>query len=168
MHDPNRKPHQNQATIELLKNLELSVTKARDVPSTIFRMILASQHYNMGKWNDSMVRYLRDPRNRIPQNTRDMSSARGNLAKELVRNRMTWGVLMKALSFFNPLRVKLTFEVTWRTRKVNTFSLDIYKGVDLEQLIAERQGIQLNVIDTPVIDDSFARLTQQLNDIENL
>lgn len=73
-----------------------------------------------------MLRYLKDPRNRIPQNARDLSSARGNLSKELLRPTMTWGVFEKALRFLNPLRVKMTLEFEWRTGLKTEYSTIIH------------------------------------------
>jgi hypothetical protein len=86
------------------------------------------QKFNQTIWDRNMLRYLKDPRNRIPQNSRDMSSARGNLSKELLRPTMTWGVFEKAIRFLNPFRVRLRLEFEWKSGIKTEYTAVIYVG----------------------------------------
>lgn len=86
------------------------------------------QKFNQTIWDRNMLRYLKDPRNRIPQNSRDMSSARGNLSKELLRPTMTWGVFEKAIRFLNPFRVRLRLEFEWKSGVKTEYTAVIYVG----------------------------------------
>lgn len=53
------------------------------------------------RFNVLMDQFLRDPRNGIPTNLKERSSARGNIRKELLRPYMTWKVFCKGLKFLN-------------------------------------------------------------------
>lgn len=158
---------QNQMIIDLLGHESKQIDKARDVPSQLFRKILYDLRFGMKRWNECMNTYLRDPHNRITQNSRDMSSARGNLAKELVRDRMTWNVFMKALRFLNPLKVKLRLEIEWRTHTVSTYEVDIYRGTDMKAPLHSKVVPDYSVVESPVLDQSSDILRQNLDDIEN-
>ncbi|MND22188.1 hypothetical protein D3C87_1422810 [compost metagenome] len=105
---------QNKDLNQVLSSQTKRSEEATGTLSKLFRQILAEQRFNMNLWNRNMLRYLKDPRNRIPQNSRDMSSARGNLSKELLRPTMTWGVFEKAIRFLNPYKVRLRLEFEWR------------------------------------------------------
>ena len=117
---------QNKDLTRILDSKNKAVDEASGTLSKLFRRIMADQTFNKNVWNRNMLRYLKDPRNRIPQNPRDMSSARGNLSKELLRPTMTWGVFEKALRFLNPLRVKMTLEFEWRTGLKTEYSTIIH------------------------------------------
>ena len=159
---------QNQLTIELLNSPDKQVGESRDVPARLFREVLRDQNVNIGQWNKYMADYLRDPRNRIPQNSRDMSSARGNLAKELIRPRMTWNVFMKAIRFINPLKVSLRLTFAWRTRKTSVFEFEIYHGTMLQSMIAENEKAKYTIVEPPVYDGSTEVLDEQLDNIDNM
>jgi hypothetical protein len=62
-----------------------------------------------------------------------MSSARGNLSKELLKPSMTWGVFEKAIRFLNPMRVRLTLEFEWRTGLKTEYSAIIHVGTETAQ-----------------------------------
>ncbi len=75
----------------------------------LYRNILSTLGLeNMMKFNTLMENFLRDPRNGIPANIKDRSSARGNLKKELLRNHMTWKVFCKGLRFLNVPRFEIS------------------------------------------------------------
>lgn len=106
---------QNQDLNRILGSKTKGVEEASGTLSKLFRRILEDQKFDKNTWARNMLRYLKDPRNRIPQNSRDMSSARGNLSKELLRPTMTWGVFEKAIRFLNPFKVTMTIKVEWRS-----------------------------------------------------
>ena len=124
---------QNKELNQVLSSKTKRAEEATGTLSKLFRQILSDQNFSMNTWNRNMLRYLKDPRNRIPQNSRDMSSARGNLSKELLKRSMTWGVFEKAIRFLNPGRVRLTLEFEWRTGLKTEYSAIIHVGDKSEQ-----------------------------------
>lgn len=117
---------QNKELNQVLSSKTKRAEEATGTLSKLFRQIMCDQNFSVNTWNRNMLRYLKDPRNRIPQNSRDMSSARGNLSKELLKRSMTWGVFEKAIRFFNPCRVRLTLEFEWRTGLKTEYSAIIH------------------------------------------
>lgn len=106
--------------------------EADGVLSRAFRKIMAEMGVTMELWEGNMKRYLQDPRNRIPQNSKDISSARGNLVKELVRGDMSWKVFVKALKFLGPKSVRLKLEITWWNNRTTIHEIPVHTSdVDL-------------------------------------
>lgn len=147
--------------LEILHDPDKKIDEARDVLSKAFRTILRESRFSVIDWNTRMPRYLEEPRNRIPQNGKDMSSARGNLSKELSRNTMTWNVFMKGLSFINPVNAKLTLEIEFEKEKI-VLPMTIYRR-DLGQPKPKPSPYQM--VNTPLIDPQTDRLDQNMEKI---
>lgn len=150
--------------LDILQDADKKIDESRDVLSKAFRTILRESRFSMIDWNNNMPRYLKDRRNRIPQNSKDMSSARGNLSKELSRDTMTWNVFMKGLSFINPKSVKLTIEVEFDKEKV-VLPMAIYRRA-AGQPKTKSTPNPYQMIDAPVIDPQSDRLKEQIEKIE--
>lgn len=71
------------------------------VLSKMFFTIMRNMNINETRWNHLMTNYILDKANCIPNNSKDQSSARGNLSKELLKKKQTWKVFCKALRFLN-------------------------------------------------------------------
>lgn len=147
--------------LEILQDPDKKIDEARDVLSKAFRTILRESRFSVIDWNTNMPRYLTDTRNRIPQNGKDMSSARGNLSKELSRNTMTWNVFMKGLSFINPVSAKITLEIEFDKESV-VLPMTIYRK-DLGQ--AKPKPSPYQMVNTPVIDPQNDKLTENMERI---
>lgn len=93
------------------------VKNAKGVLAKLFRQALVDLNITTPLWNVKMNRYLNDPRNRIPSHSKDRSSARGNLNKELRRETMTWKVFRKALMFLGPVRATFIVRLEWPNRQ---------------------------------------------------
>lgn len=102
---------------DMLNSDDKRVAEARGHLSKIFRQFLVALDIDGWKWDRYMRIFLTDPRNGIPNNSRDKSSARGNLNKELKRDDMTWRVFLKAMSFLDPVRVTFTVKATFKNGK---------------------------------------------------
>ncbi|QVD49402.1 hypothetical protein LUCX_332 [Xanthomonas phage vB_XciM_LucasX] len=102
-----------------LNEANKGVDKARGVLAVLFRQLLAVRGIDPWRWDMLIRDYLADPRNGIPNNSRDRSSARGNLNKELFRPDMTWRVFLKAMNFLNLVRVSFTVKVQWNDGTVS-------------------------------------------------
>lgn len=134
---------QNKELKQVLNSKTKLAEKASGVLSKLFRQIMDEQKFNQTIWDRNMLRYLKDPRNRIPQNSRDMSSARGNLSKELLRPTMTWGVFEKAIRFLNPFRVRLRLEFEWKSGVKTEYTAVIYVG-DKSEVAEEETTIPVS------------------------
>ena len=71
------------------------------VLTKMFFTIMDNMGVNETRWNHLMTNYILDKSNCIPNNTKDQSSARGNLSKELLKKKQTWKVFCKAIRFLN-------------------------------------------------------------------
>lgn len=72
---------------------------ADSILSALFRQILAELDIGKGNFLVRIDRYVR--KNTTPEDAKEISSIRGNLAKELLRSVMTWKVFIKGLKVFN-------------------------------------------------------------------
>jgi len=82
---------------------------ANGVLARLFRIILLNLNVTPSRFGSLLQQYILDPRNQVPNNKKDQTSARGNLTKEFYKPQMTWKVFLKAMRF---LRVwKLVFIV---------------------------------------------------------
>lgn len=115
----------------MLDSHDKEIGKARGILARMFRKILADANIKYWEWDSLMERYLNNPRNRVPNNTKDRSSARGNLNKELYRETMTWKVFDKALRFLSPVRVRFEVHITWENKRTTIHGVDVLLGEDV-------------------------------------
>lgn len=83
--------------------------------SKLFRQIVHDLDITLPEWNRLMIDYLRDPRNKVPDNRKDQSSMRGNLTKEFSRPDMSHKVFLKAMRFFQVVKITFSVELTFRS-----------------------------------------------------
>lgn len=76
---------------------------ANGVLARLFRIILLNLNVTPARFGSLLQQYILDPRNGVPENKKDQTSARGNLTKEFYKPQMTWKVFLKAMRF---LRIK--------------------------------------------------------------
>jgi len=57
--------------------------------------------------------YLEDPKNGIPQNKKEKTSARGNIIKEINKPFITWKTFVKALRIIGVEKFKLTVTIIY-------------------------------------------------------
>ena len=75
--------------------------------SRLFRQILRDRKIGPEKFGSLMHDYLNDPSNRIPNNRKDRTSARGNLGMALTQDKMTFKVLCKGFKFLKIWKVDI-------------------------------------------------------------
>lgn len=109
----------NNNDSDLLNDPNKRVGEARGVLCTLWRQLMVARDVDGWRWDKYMRAFLMDPRNGIQDNSRDRSSARGNLNKELKRDDMTWRVFLKALNFLAPWRVVFSVKVYWKDGTMN-------------------------------------------------
>jgi hypothetical protein len=118
----------NEELTRMLKLPDKGASEASGVLSKLWRGILVDLDVTHYTWGSLMLRYLNDPRNGIPRDVKDKSSARGNLNKELKRPRMTWKVFLKGLRFLGPVRIEFVVKLTWKTRTTTVHRLQLDNG----------------------------------------
>lgn len=77
----------------------------------LLQKILEKYCINHNRFDYLMQRYLQDPKNACPQNIRDMSSMRGNLKRELLKDTVSWKVFFKGLVFLQIYSFQMTVEL---------------------------------------------------------
>lgn len=99
----------------------------KGVLSRLWRKILFDTQVNVAEWFKLMDLYVKDKRNEVPDNRRDQSSHQGNLAKELVREKMTWVVFCKALRFRRIFRFDIYVRLYHQDGRITTHSIPVYQ-----------------------------------------
>lgn len=108
-----RKPYGGNRMYRILSAAQQETTTARrdeEVLAALFRKILGDLRITPQKWLVLLHEYVTDKRNGVPDNRRDQTSMRGNLAKEFSRDRMTWKVICKGLRLLGYRRFKITIQ----------------------------------------------------------
>ena len=79
------------------------------------------------RWNALVIAYLRDPRNSIPQTNNALTSARGNLSKEILKPSMTWKVWVKSMRLLQVVKIDfhLRFHCYKREHIEHTMSMNL-------------------------------------------
>lgn len=113
---------------DILHDPQKGVNTAEGVLARLFRQILYDLRVSPMRWSANMTRYLDDPRNNIPKNSRDRASSRGNLNKALRKPKMTWKVFRQALMFLGPIRARFIVELDWRDRPTTVHALELHNS----------------------------------------
>jgi hypothetical protein len=150
---------ENKEVGRLLSSQTKLVEEAGGSLSRLFRQILFDINLESFRWSTLMDNYVKDKRNRIEQNNKDISSAKGNLAKELVRPDMTWKVFNKAMRFLNPKRVRIIIAIDWQNKKTTLHEVTIYKslqnaGIDYGQF-TDAMGERQEMINKKQLDQNL-------------
>lgn len=98
--------------------------KARSELAYFFRKIAYKAGVNGTVWDYRLRRYLDNLQN-SPRNSKDRSYARGNLNTQLFDDRMTWNVFKQGLIFLGATKVNMRLEITWESKKVRVYDMDI-------------------------------------------
>lgn len=98
----------SSAMLEAVNNNFVKAPPAKGALAILFRTLCREMNLGAFGWSQLMHQYLHNPANGIKNTPKDKATARGNLNKELFRDRLTWKVFMKAIRFFNPIRAEFT------------------------------------------------------------
>lgn len=77
-------------------------------------------------WNRNMKVFLEDPRNGIPNNERERSSARGNITKEFSRGNMSWKVFCKGIRFLQIVKFEFVIKAHHPNGSVTSHSTMVH------------------------------------------
>lgn len=107
---------------DLLQDPDKGVREARGVLAVLWRQLLVVLDVDIWRWSKLMHGYLTDPRNGIPNNSRNQATERGNLNKALRKDDLTWRVFLRGLNFLNLMRVRFSVEITLHNGRTYTVS----------------------------------------------
>lgn len=129
----NRKPVRSHTREFHNRDKYVKMPGPNGVLSRLWRNMLDDLGINKsGKFDQLLNAYLRDGRNGIPNNRKDITSARGNLVKELTKTQMTWKVFMKAMKFLQLTEIELTITATHANGRKTVHGTKIELGGPLD------------------------------------
>lgn len=159
---------ENKEVGRLLTSQTKLVEEATGALSRLLRQILLDINLEPFRWSTLMDNYVKDPRNRI--DPKDVSSAKGNLAKELVRPDITWKVFNKAMRFLNPKRVRILVAIDWQNKKTTLHEVTIYKSLNTFEMNygqnIDAMGEGNNYINKKELDNNFKHFLEYLDSKE--
>lgn len=106
---------------------EIRTGTTDSILASLFRTVLADLGINVNRFNTLLNKYIVHAN--IPMNTKEISSVRGNLKKELLKSVMTWKVFVKGLLFLGITK----FDITIRLYHANGRITDHAKSVTLDK-----------------------------------
>lgn len=113
------------------------------VLSGLFRVIMFNLNIDIMKFSRLMDRYIINAG--IPYNSKDSTSVRGNLKKELLSDKMSWKVFVKGLIFLNIQKFELKIKLYHHNDIVTEHSKMI--------VLAGRNDTNINIDDIRPTDD---------------
>lgn len=116
---------------EIVSDSDKQVTKSRNPLAKLYRKILLERNVNHSSIDHYLNQYLDDPRMGIPRNSKDRSSERGNLLKQLGKSSISWKIFVKGLRLLRPKHIKLIVEFTDQRGETSIHYVDI-EGFDDE------------------------------------
>lgn len=78
------------------------------VLANLFKKMVVELGITPSQWDHLIRKYLTDPSNGVQQTPRDISVHRGNLQKELFKNRMSWKFFYRAMRVLDAKRFEVT------------------------------------------------------------
>lgn len=111
--------------IASLTDTDKGISPSNNELANWFRAVCQTLNVGPVMFMNCMNRYLADPTNGIPQNSKDRLTARGNLTKALFRRVLSWNVFLKGLVVLGIKDVKFIVEV-------KTMNDDTWRQVELE------------------------------------
>lgn len=83
--------------------------------------------------------YVRDARNGIPANRKDMTSAKGNLVKFVTGSQMTWKTFIRSMRVLQMVKLEIIIRATHVSGRTTEHSTPIEFGDDYEVVEFERR-----------------------------
>ena len=124
-----------------------------------------------GKYEQLMVNFVNDPKNCIPENKKEQTSARGNLQKELLKNGMSWKVFVKSLRFLDLVGFDIQITAHHRNGKksIHTEHMNISRKAKLPDVITNPKnnikGYFANSFIAPVVTPKVLSNVRKAYDI---
>lgn len=114
---------------EVVVDTDKQISRSRNPLAKMYRTILLDLAINHSSIDHYLNQYLDDPRLRIPKNSKDRSSERGNLLKQLGKDSLSWKIFTKGLRLLRPKHIKFTIEFTNQRGETTSHSIDL-EGIE--------------------------------------
>lgn len=114
---------------EIVADTDKQVSKSRNPLAKLYRTILLEKGINHTTIDHYLNQYLDDPALGIPRNSKDRSSERGNLLKQLGKPAISWKIFTKGLRLLRPRHVKITLTFTDQRGVVTNHMIEL-EGFD--------------------------------------
>lgn len=129
---------QTKESISVAADLQLFTPKEhKEVPrddkflSEIFRQMMFVMNVDTARFQQLMALYIK--RSHVPRNMREISSARGNIKKELMNEKMSWKVFVKGLVFLDIAEFVIAIDLYHRRGDITTHR----RAIILDQMADE-------------------------------
>lgn len=119
----------NRSLKEIVADTDKQVSQSNNPLAKLYRTMLLELGVNHYTIDQYINQYLDDPQLGIPKNSKDRSSERGNLLKQLGKPAISWKIFTKGLHLLRPRHVKLTLTFTDQRGRVSNHSIDL-EGFD--------------------------------------
>lgn len=124
-----------QRQLELmLGSMDKWENKSQNILTKIFRRCMVISNVDVAKWNNKMLKFLNNPRNRVPKDPRTRSSVRGNLSKAILKNKMTWMSLEKGIRLLDPHKAFVTLYYEQSPGLVYKINICLLTGAEVDDL----------------------------------
>lgn len=110
---------------EIVADTDKQVGQSSNPLAKLYRTILLDKNITHNTIDHYLNQYLDDPIHGIPKNSKDRSSERGNLLKQLGKNSISWKIFTKGLQLLRPRAVRLTLTFTDQRGEVTYHSIDL-------------------------------------------
>lgn len=114
---------------EIVADTDKQITQSRNPLARLYRTILLEKDINHNTIDHYLNQYLDDPALGIPRNSKDRSSERGNLLKQLGKPTISWKIFTKGLRLLRPRHVRITLTFTDQRGVVTNHYIDL-EGTD--------------------------------------
>jgi uncharacterized protein with PIN domain len=165
-HD-DRSSHSRRIPDTFKERANRKVGGAGSVLSKLFCQMLSHPELNyddLRNWNNLMQRYITDKRNAIAQNNKDQSSARGNLRKELLKEKMSWNVFVKGMRFMDLEGFEIIIKAHHRNGKITVHSESVGLGDRIEYANAEPTSKPVQLLPGDVIEIKAKHKNKRVTD----
>lgn len=114
---------------EIVADNDKQLSQSRNPLTRLYRTILLEKDINHNTIDHYLNQYLDDPKLGIPKNSKDRSSERGNLLKQLGKPAISWKIFTKGLLLLRPRHVTITLKFTDQRGNITSHSIDL-EGFD--------------------------------------
>lgn len=130
------------ALYAILEDETKMVAEASGLLSRLFRLVCFRMNLKPSDWPLMAERYVKNPINGVPNDQRSINSARGNLLKQLGKDKMSVETLIRGLTALGAAKFQLSLQIEWqggRTTNHETGWIDVenrsFKRVENEKSI---------------------------------
>lgn len=110
---------------EVVVDTDKQISRSTNPLAKMYRTILLDLAIDHSSIDHYLNQYLDDPNLRIPKNSKDRSSERGNLLKQLGKDTLSWKIFSKGIRLLRPKRVRFTIEFTDQRDRTTKHNIDL-------------------------------------------